>query len=172
MRDNFEYFAEPPQVAVRLTSTQTIPDSTWTTVSWDEAVWEMPSTMWDISAPTKIIIPQSDRFCSEFHQLYDTSAAPTDDRGIRLHREHLGDSHLPVVAGRGRSCSRSSRLTSTTMALDDELEVQVYQATGGDLDLLATRTRLTVTWSGRVPADGTGSRSGHRVVDDPVPAHP
>lgn len=144
VRDNTEYLHTTPQVAVRLTSTQSVPDATQTTVSWDEAVWESDSTMWDISSPTKIIVPRPGVYAVMAHVLWATSATPTDDRDIAL---IVNSSETRINQSIPAAGTHASGLAiDTNLAEDDELEIDVQQSTGGALDLSATRTRLTVRW--------------------------
>lgn len=145
VRDNVAYLATTPQVAVRLTSAQTIPNATATTLSWDEAPWESVPDMWDIGTPTKIIIPRAGVYVVTAHVLWDASADPTDDRDITL---KVNTSETRINQSLRAAVNHASGLSiETNLAVDDELEIQVEQATGGDLDVLATRTRLTVRWS-------------------------
>ena len=144
LRDNLDYLYNTPQVAVRLTSTQSIPNATDTTVSWHEAVYEDPSTMWDIAAPTKIIIPRAGVYTIVFHVFWASSATPTDDRDIKF---IVNTSETRISQSLPAAVEHASQLSiETGLALNDELEIQVKQSTGGALNLQATRTRLTVRW--------------------------
>lgn len=145
VRDNVAYLATTPQVAVRLTSAQTIPDDTATTLSWDEAPWESESDMWDIGSPTKVIIPRAGVYTVTAHVLWDEFADPVDDRDIIL---KVNTAETRIDQSLRAAVNHASGLSiETNLDVDDELEIQVKQVTGGDLDVLATRTRLTVRWT-------------------------
>jgi len=144
LRDNLLYLYDAPAVAVRLTSAQTITDATDTTVSWDEAVWESVSTMWDVATPSKIIIPRDGVYSIVFNCLWDAGADGTkrasffDVDGVRRRGTQVASvdpTEFQLVA-------------ETNLATDEELEFDVRHLHGSDLDILATRTVCTVRWVG------------------------
>lgn len=149
IRDNSDFLAETPKVAVRLTSTQSVPDDTTTTVSWDEAVWETDASMWDGASPTKIVIPRDGLYDIDCHVKWATSADPTDEREIKILVE--GSERINGTAIPTATHAHSLQLLSTNLATDDEIEIQVTQATGGALNMQATVTRLVVAWSSLEP---------------------
>lgn len=143
---NFEYLYAVPQVAVRLTASDSIPDSTTTTVSWDEAVWETPSTMWDAAAPTKVIVPRAGIYSICASALWDAATDGTK-RAIFI---HINSDVTPRIGLQLPSTDPTEFTLAfdTNMAANDEIDMRVRQLSGGALNLLGTRTRMTVRWVG------------------------
>lgn len=150
VRDNIAFLAMTPKVSVRLTSQQSVPDATSTTISWHEAVWETDASMWDIASPTKIIIPRAGLYDIDIHTLYAMSAAPTDEREISI----VVNTSETRVNKTERACTTHAgelQLLSSNFAVNDEIEIQVKQSVGAALALEPTRTRLVVAWSSIQP---------------------
>ena len=138
-----------PQVAVRLTASQAVADSTTDVVSWGEAVWETPDTMWDASAPTLVVVPRSGIYTICASALW---AAGTDGTKRALFI-HINSSATPRIGLQLPSTDPTEFTLSfdTNLALGDTIDMRVRQLSGGSLSLLDTRTRMTVRWVGDPP---------------------
>lgn len=147
---NFEFLHFTPQVAVRLTSAQSVADATTDLVSWDEAVWESPDTMWDAAEPTEIVIPRAGIYTICASTLWDAATDGTK-RAIFI---HVNGDASPRIGQQVPSTDPTEFTLSfdTNLAENDVIDMRVRQLSGAALDLLPTRTRMTVRWVGAAPA--------------------
>ena len=137
--DVLTFYGNPPQAAVRLTSSQTVADSTPHTITWQESNWAPTSDpMWDSAAPSKVVAKRNGPHRVMIHTEY-TSVIPVDEQSITL--EVNTAVRLGPIAGQ-------QLIIETNLAIGDELEAICEQITGASVDLVATRTRMTVVWSG------------------------
>lgn len=137
--DDLLFLAQPPLVAVRLTASQTVADSTDHTITWDEATWsDNGASMWDSLAGSVVTITRDG-----IHEV--VAHAPPSAAGA------IFDLSL-YVNDTLRIGPVPTQLTiDTHVALDDELKLKVEQTSGASTDLLDTLTRMTVTWSQMSP---------------------
>ena len=145
--ENQKFMYATPQVAVRLTSSQEIARATTELVSWDEAVWETPDSMWDISSPTKVVVPRDGIYSICASTLWDEATDGTK-RALFIHID--GDvtprigMQIPAVDPTEFTLSFDTNLDAGA-----EIDMRVRQLSDFDpLDLLPTRTRMTVRWVG------------------------
>lgn len=144
--ENFNYLYATPQVAVRLTTSQSVADATTDVVSWEEAVWETPDTMWDLATPTKIVIPRDGVYSVCASMLWDSSTDGTK-RALFI---HVNGDATPRIGKQIAAVdpTEDTLAFDTNLAAGDELDMRVRQLSGAALNLLPTRTRMTVRWVG------------------------
>jgi len=136
--DDLLFLANPPQAAVRLDSTQAVADETPHTISWDHNQWSDEGTgMWDDLAPGKVVAIRNGPHRIVVHTEY-ASVIPVDDQTITL--EVNSEVRIGPIPGQ-------QLVIETNLAIDDEIEVIVEQSSGDSVNLVATRTRMTVIWS-------------------------
>lgn len=150
---NLEYLYTTPQVAVRLTAPQSVPDATDTTVQWQSEAWDT-ADMWDPASPSKIVIPR-DGVYSIIGSFLWASADDGSKRSafLDVNGERLTGVQIPSV-----DPTEHPLVVETYLLEADELEVDVRQLSGDDLDLLGrpdgvghARTRMTVRWVAAPP---------------------
>jgi plastocyanin len=148
--ENLRFLHATPQVAVRLTSTQSVADATTHTITWDEAVWDATGgTMWNSGASSKIVIPRAGVYSVVCACLY----AAADDNTKRSVFLHVNSN---ATARRGLQVpavdpSEIILAADTNLAANDELDFRVRQLSGAALNLEPTRTVATVRWVGAPP---------------------
>lgn len=152
--DDLEWLANPPQTVVRLTSSQSVDPGVNHTVTFPTAVWsDNGATMFDpVAAPSKVIITRAGTFDIQARALWDAATDGTK-RAIFLYvnGEVRVGVQLPAVDPTEMECN----LLRTNMDLNDEVEMVVRHLNGDPLNLLATRTRLTVAWATQQPTGET-----------------
>ena len=144
--ENQKFMYATPQVAVRLTSSQSVADATTDVVSWDEAVWETPDTMWDAGTPTKVVVPRTGIYSICASTLWDASTDGTK-RAIFI---HIDGDVTPRIGMQVPAVDPTEFTLSFDTNLDEgsEIDMRVRQLSGAALNLLDTRTRMTVRWIG------------------------
>jgi hypothetical protein len=147
--ENLRFLHATPQVAVRLTSTQSVADATTHTIAWDEAVWDSDGDMWVGTAASKIVIPRAGVYSIVCACLY-AAANDASKRSVFLHVNSNATARrglqVPAV-----DPSEIILHAETNLAANDELDFRVRQLSGGALNLEPTRTVATVRWVGAPP---------------------
>ena len=122
---------------IQLAAAQSIPDSSFTAVSWDTSNFDNGS-FWSAGAPTNIVIPNAGKYfiCTEGHFVANAS-------GWRFWR-------IRKTVGSGTGTVASSGLTSSSQpsnetwhhiarlfdcAAGDTFQIQCYQNSGGPLNI-------------------------------------
>lgn len=150
---NLEYLYTTPQVAVRLTAPQSIPDATDTTIQWQSQAWDT-NGMWGIAAPSKIVIPRDGVYSIICSVLW----AEADDGTKRSAFLDVNGARRTGIQVPSVDPTEFQLVCETNLVTGDELEVDVRQLSGAALDLLGrpggtgdARTRMTVRWVGAPP---------------------
>ena len=149
--DNLRFLYETPALAVRLTSPQTIPDATDTTIVWSQAVWDSTGQMWDAGAASKIQIVRAGLYSVSCSLLWDGTAGDASKRAAFLNVNGTRRRGLQIPAVNPSEFQFSA---DTTLAEGDEIDIEVRQLSGADLDLLSSgnRTVMTVRWVRALPS--------------------
>ena len=149
--DNLEYLYTTPQVAVRLTASQTVPDATDTALVWGEAVWDTAS-MWDVATPSKIVIPRDGVYSIVCSLLWDAGANGTKRAAfLNVTPSGAASERRRGVQIAAVDPTEMQLVAETNLAANDEIDIDVRHLEGADLNLLATRTVMTVRWVGSPP---------------------
>lgn len=160
VRDNMEFFSDPPKVAVRLTSDQTVPDSGTHTIEWDDSQWDtfpdgaLPP--FDVSTPGVVAIRRSGLWQINLHAAW-RGTDPGDDtaRTLIVDTSDWGtDRRVDVRAARGSSSTSMVFSDLTNLSDGATVTVQAEHGYGDDLDLISGRTYMTLLWVARPPAGG------------------
>jgi hypothetical protein len=150
-------------------SQQTIPDVTWTTIEWDSGIYST-RTYWDPMDDPTILTAQA----TGIHHLgafvcFDSTATPSVKLGLRI---LTGNDDNPSGSVIAEQDSRQVSATSSGMAdphalslhteyyltEGDWVKVQVFQDTGGNLDILYTTG--PAAWISEVGTSGAGGATG------------
>jgi hypothetical protein len=151
--DNLQFLADPPRCAVRKTSSQSIPTSSDTTLTWDEDPWAAQHGMWSAQSPSKIVIPRAGVYriiCSVLWA--GTTSQDLSFRRIFLQRGAQGGPiRLRGSSSRATNPHEHQLIAEANLAEGWELELQVRQTTGSSLNVEPTRTLCTVVWEALPP---------------------
>lgn len=153
VRDAMLYMYDPPRCALRLTAAQEVANATDHTVSWDQAVWDSHGDMWDVGGPSSITITRPGVLAFNLSAEWAESAAG-GKRAAYLHKNGTRLRKFHELSADGVSPFAASNTIETNCAASDVFTVVVRQLSGAALDLVATRTVLTVRWVAAAPASG------------------
>ena len=148
-------YAENPQnypfstVAIRVerSTNQSIPNDTWTALSFDAIITEeKPATtsQWSSGSPTRLICRLPGYYLVNAHVRFAANA--TGIRGINLLKN--GTIGLTSIKSVGFTGSDPVILCNVIVKLDtgDYVETQVYQNSGAALDAVASSHNLYLEW--------------------------
>lgn len=153
IRDNELYLWDPPRCAVRLTADQAVANATDHTVSWGEAVWDSHGDMWDAGAPSVVTITRDGVYNIHLSTLWESTASGGKRAGY-LQVNGTRRRGFYSVSGDGVDPVEMSTSVQTNLADGDSIDVDVRQLSGASLDLIATRTVMTVIWVAAPPVSG------------------
>lgn len=147
-------YAENPQnypfstVAIRVESStnQSIPNDTWTALSFDAIITEeKPATtsQWSSGSPTRLICRLPGYYLVNAHIRFEANA--TGARGINLMKNGVAFTATIIAAFPERAphiqCSAIVKLDT-----GDYIETMCYQNSGGGLNAVATSNNLYLEW--------------------------
>jgi hypothetical protein len=140
--EDLKFLYQAPQVAVRLTSDQSVPTATDQVIEWDQQVGDSTGTMWSSGSPAAIVIPRAGFYHFSCSVLWDTST-DTAKRACFLEVNSVRRRGIQVAA-----VSPSEIILSgdTNLAENDVVEFVVRQNSGGVLAMKPRRTVLTMRW--------------------------
>jgi hypothetical protein len=115
---------------------QTIPGSILTKLSFDVERWDV-GDFWNAAEPTKLVVPVDGLYLFGAELEWDASAT-----GNRFADFYLNDETIigELTSGWALNASGGPLQHGSTVwrcAAGDEVEVRVYQSSGGDLDTVA-----------------------------------
>jgi hypothetical protein len=147
-------YAENPQnypfstVAIRVerSTNQSIPNATWTALSFDAIITEeKPATtsQWSSGSPTRLICRLPGYYLVNAHVRFAANA--TGARGINLMKNGVGVTATIIAAFSEQDPTIQS---STIVKLDtgDYIEAKAYQNSGAALDVVSTSNNLYLEW--------------------------
>lgn len=147
-------YADTPQgypfgtVAIRVerSTNQSIPDNTWTALSFDTIITEeKPATtgQWSSGSPTQLICRLPGCYLVNAHVRFAANA--TGARGINLMKNGVGLTSTIIAAFSGQDPTIQS---STIVKLDtgDYIEAKAFQNSGAALDAVAISSNLHFEW--------------------------
>lgn len=149
----YSYAASPQDypfgtVAIRVEriSNQSIPNNTWTALSFDTIITEeKPATtsQWSSGDPTKLICRLPGYYLINAHVRFAANA--TGVRGINLMKNGVSLTAIIIAAFSGQDptiqCSAIVKLDT-----GDYIEAKAYQNSGGALNAVATSNNLYLEW--------------------------
>jgi hypothetical protein len=147
-------YAENPQnypfstVAIRVerSTNQSIPNATWTALSFDAIITEeKPATtsQWSSGSPTRLICRLPGYYLVNAHVRFAANA--TGARGINLMKNGVGLTSTIIAAFSGQDPNIQC---STIVKLDtgDYIETKCYQNSGAALNAVSTSNNLYLEW--------------------------
>ena len=153
VRDNLLYLFDSPRCAVRLTADQAVANATDHTVSWGEAVWDSHGDMWDAGAPSVVTITRDGVYSIHLSTLWADTASG-GQRAAYLQVNGTRRRGFYSVSADGVNPVEMSTSVETNLADGDSIDVDVRQLSGAALNLVATRTVMTVRWVAAPPTVG------------------
>ena len=137
---DLKYLHDPPRCKVRLNASQSVANATDHAITWPATVWDSHGDMWIIGSPTRVTITRDG--------VYTIVITPQwfSDVDGTVWLEVNGDLRAGPIKGQ--------LVVETNLADGDYLEAFVRQTSGAAVNLLATRTTLSVRWSAAPPVSG------------------
>lgn len=143
VRDNQEFFARPPGVQAVRTANQSIPNTTWTSVQFTAADTRDTDGFHSTTENQhQFIIPAG---LGGWYSTLFLAQFATNSSGFRAQRfiinggGTVASQYLPPVNGQE---TRMSLADEILLAAGDVVEFQVYQSSGGSLNVAGARATL------------------------------
>jgi len=137
----------PPLCVITGSGTQTIPNGTYTEISWGTEMSDTSRLHNPASNPEKIYIKKSGWYTINAQISFDTNA--TGVRIIRLRKNGavLDRSTMTAAPVTGASSSIATTVP-VILAAGDYISVEAYQNSGGDLDVKTNESNFNLIWIG------------------------
>lgn len=148
IRDNVSFVANPPSCRAYHNTTQSINNATLTTLSLNAEAWDTDTMHNTVTNNSRLTIKTAGLYIVTVEVILAANGT-----GVRVANLLLNGSELPINNGNAASAFDSRILYSTQekLALNDYLEIGIYQTSGGALSTVQSATRapsLTATWVG------------------------
>lgn len=153
IRDNSLYLYDAPRCALRLTATQSVANASTVAIAWDEAVWDSHGDMWDSGGPSAILCTRDGVLAFNLTAEWEDSANG-GKRAAFLYKNGTLLRPFHSASADGVSPFSMSNTIETNCVDGDSFDVRVRQLSGAALNLVATRTVLTVRWVAAAPVSG------------------
>lgn len=127
---------------VKLTSNQSIADSTLTALSWDEAVFD-DEDLWDSTSPTKFVVPTGFDGKAILTVNVTWGASSTNSRQVTLKKNGSNfDGHINISleGSSGITTAMNGSTPLIEVSEGDEFEVYVQQDSGSSLNVISGRS--------------------------------
>lgn len=137
----------PPICVITGSSVQTVPNVTYTELSWGTEISDTSRLHNPASNPEKIYIKKSGWYTISAKILFNTSAAGVRIIRLRKNGAVLDRSTMTATPVTGTSSSVATTVP-VSLAAGDYVSVEAYQNSGGDLDVKLNESNFNLVWIG------------------------
>lgn len=144
VRDNQEFFARPPGVQAVRTANQSIPNATWTSIQFTAADTRDTDNFHDTSnQPEQFVVPTG---LGGWYSVLFLAQFASNSSGLRGQRIQVngatvipGGNYNPPTSGQETRLSLADEILLTA---GDVITLDVYQSSGGSLNVTGARATL------------------------------
>jgi hypothetical protein len=132
LRDNLKFLYAPAAARVHRTTSKSVADSTWTSIGFDAERFDTEDIHDNVTDNTRLTCKTAGRYLIFGHATFGSNATGVRKAHILLN----GATTIAELTTPGGSISSAASVTTIyELAVDDYVELEVYQNSGGSLSL-------------------------------------